>query len=239
MGCHFLLQEIFPTQGSNPRLLYCRQILYHWAAWEASPILHLFISGGKKRPPGSFISPADNILLEPGRFAGWELAEVKSWFISFPAPEYPGTWLESLRWASVPRGVWDRRSRSYNEVPLVLWKLASLGWDPRQICAGLSLAKQVYLILPVVYVPRRANENEFGNSNPIWNDLVKSTECILLENELFSYKTQISVSGVHLLVFYLSWKIWECSNYVTNVVAKALLQEMFPRTVSVVSELLK
>ena len=28
MGCHFLLQEIFPTQGSNPCLLHCRQILY-------------------------------------------------------------------------------------------------------------------------------------------------------------------------------------------------------------------
>ena len=26
-GCHFLLQEIFPTQGSNPDLPHCRQIL--------------------------------------------------------------------------------------------------------------------------------------------------------------------------------------------------------------------
>ena len=29
MGCHALLQEIFPTQGSNPGLPHCRQILYH------------------------------------------------------------------------------------------------------------------------------------------------------------------------------------------------------------------
>ena len=28
-GCHALHQEIFPTQGSNLRLLRCRQILYH------------------------------------------------------------------------------------------------------------------------------------------------------------------------------------------------------------------
>ena len=28
-GCHALLQGIFLTQGSNPRLLYCRQVLYH------------------------------------------------------------------------------------------------------------------------------------------------------------------------------------------------------------------
>ena len=31
---HFLFQEIFPTQGLNPRLLLGRQILYHWATWE-------------------------------------------------------------------------------------------------------------------------------------------------------------------------------------------------------------
>ena len=29
VSCHFLLQGIFPTQGLNPGLLHCRQILYH------------------------------------------------------------------------------------------------------------------------------------------------------------------------------------------------------------------
>ena len=29
MGSRFLLQEIFLTEGSNPGLLHCRQILYH------------------------------------------------------------------------------------------------------------------------------------------------------------------------------------------------------------------
>ena len=29
MGCHFLLQGIFLTQGSNLSLLHCRWILYH------------------------------------------------------------------------------------------------------------------------------------------------------------------------------------------------------------------
>ena len=28
VGCHFLLQRIFPTQGSNPGLPHCRQMLY-------------------------------------------------------------------------------------------------------------------------------------------------------------------------------------------------------------------
>ena len=29
VGCHCLLQEIFPTQGLNPRLPHYRQMLYH------------------------------------------------------------------------------------------------------------------------------------------------------------------------------------------------------------------
>ena len=29
MGCHAILQGIFPTQGLNPSLPHCRQILYH------------------------------------------------------------------------------------------------------------------------------------------------------------------------------------------------------------------
>ena len=35
VGCHFILQGIFPTPGSNLNLLLGRWILYHWATWEA------------------------------------------------------------------------------------------------------------------------------------------------------------------------------------------------------------
>ena len=34
-GCHFLLQGIFLTQGSTCVPCIGRQILYHWATWEA------------------------------------------------------------------------------------------------------------------------------------------------------------------------------------------------------------
>ena len=37
-GLPFLLQRIFPTQGLNPHLMHCRQILYHWATWEAKEL---------------------------------------------------------------------------------------------------------------------------------------------------------------------------------------------------------
>ena len=39
MGCHALLQGIFPTQGSNPGLPHCRQIPYH--------LSHQRMPGGK------------------------------------------------------------------------------------------------------------------------------------------------------------------------------------------------
>ena len=38
VGCHFLLQGIFPTQGLNLHLLHCRWILYHWATRDAQEI---------------------------------------------------------------------------------------------------------------------------------------------------------------------------------------------------------
>ena len=36
VGCHALLQKIFPAQGSNPGLLHCRWILY-WLSHQGSP----------------------------------------------------------------------------------------------------------------------------------------------------------------------------------------------------------
>ena len=41
MGSHSLLQEIFPTQGLNPGLQHCRQILYHLSPREAQVIRNI------------------------------------------------------------------------------------------------------------------------------------------------------------------------------------------------------
>ena len=41
VGCHFLLQGIFPTQGSKPGLTHCRQILYQ-LSHQGSPYIPLF-----------------------------------------------------------------------------------------------------------------------------------------------------------------------------------------------------
>ena len=49
-GCHALLQVIFPTQGSNPGLPHCRQILYH-LSHQGSPCtrtyIHIYITSNK------------------------------------------------------------------------------------------------------------------------------------------------------------------------------------------------
>ena len=45
VGCHALLQRIFPTQGSDPHLLHCRWILH--------PLSHLTLRGMAKDSLGS------------------------------------------------------------------------------------------------------------------------------------------------------------------------------------------
>ena len=50
VGCHFLLQGISLTQGSNPGLLHCRQILYQ-LSYEESPINGLTF--GQSAAPGT------------------------------------------------------------------------------------------------------------------------------------------------------------------------------------------
>ena len=47
VGCHALLQGIFPTQGSNRVSCTGRWILYHCATWEA----HVFLLGNTKVAP--------------------------------------------------------------------------------------------------------------------------------------------------------------------------------------------
>ena len=42
MGCHALLQGLFPTQGSNPGLPHCRRILYQ-QSHKRSPSIKTFI----------------------------------------------------------------------------------------------------------------------------------------------------------------------------------------------------
>ena len=73
VGCHVLLQGIFPTQGQNPGLPYCRWILYLWATrspWILEWVAYAF---SKDLPdpgikPGSPALQVDSLPLElPGK----------------------------------------------------------------------------------------------------------------------------------------------------------------------------
>ena len=74
VGCHTLLQGIFPTQGSNWGLLHCRQILYQ-LSYKRSPWILEWVSipspGDLPHPgikPGSSALQADSLSAElPGK----------------------------------------------------------------------------------------------------------------------------------------------------------------------------
>ena len=65
MSSHSLLQGIFLTQGSNPGLLHCRQILYHLRhQGNPLPILFFFFSIGYPKVMCIFASPLPCIQLK-------------------------------------------------------------------------------------------------------------------------------------------------------------------------------
>ena len=70
VGCHALLQGVFPTQGSNPGLLHFRQILYHLShqaiPWILEWIAYPF-SRGSSRPR----IPTRVSCIAGGFFASW------------------------------------------------------------------------------------------------------------------------------------------------------------------------
>ena len=71
VGCHFLLQGVFPTQGWNPGLLHCRQILYR-LSYKGSPFFKIITSN--QRPFLAFWFPYKLILISKPRqipYSGW------------------------------------------------------------------------------------------------------------------------------------------------------------------------
>ena len=60
VGCHALLQGIFPTQGQNPGLLHCKWILYHLSHQRSPRTLEWFPFSRGTCPTQEFkpVSPA-------------------------------------------------------------------------------------------------------------------------------------------------------------------------------------
>ena len=71
MGCHFLLQGIFPTQGSTSGLLHCRQILYclsHQGDIQPTPMCNQFLWEKLQLHPFSLIE-----MFLDSNFVQWEV----------------------------------------------------------------------------------------------------------------------------------------------------------------------
>ena len=70
VGFHALLQGIFPTQGSNPGLLHCRQIFYHLShqgnSWILEWVAYPFCSGSSQRKNQTRVS-----CMAGGFFTSW------------------------------------------------------------------------------------------------------------------------------------------------------------------------
>ena len=77
MGCHFLLQEIFPTQESNPGLLHCSQILY-WLSYHEAHLWLMVESIMEKAmaPHSSTLAWEIPWMEEPGRLQAMGLLRV-------------------------------------------------------------------------------------------------------------------------------------------------------------------
>ena len=82
MGCHALFQRVFLTQGSNPGLSNCRQILYH-LSHQLSPRILEWVAYPFSRGP----SPPRNwtgVSCLAGRFfTRWATREAFFFFFSF------------------------------------------------------------------------------------------------------------------------------------------------------------
>ena len=84
VGCHFLFQGIFPTQGWNLRVLYllhCRRILYHWATGETRVIY----CNNENIPHGFLMLPNQRQPLSRGNLIILNKVPMKfPMFLSFP-----------------------------------------------------------------------------------------------------------------------------------------------------------
>ena len=82
VGCHFLLQRIFPTQGLNPGLPHCRQIPYHLSHQGSPRILE---RGAYPFSSGSF----------PTQESNWDLLHCRWILYQLSYEGIPAPWTHS------------------------------------------------------------------------------------------------------------------------------------------------
>ena len=128
VGCHFLFQGTFPTQGSNPCLLHCRWILYHCATGKPLAIILVGLQlsqnyKSKQTSPFAILSPLDIRRKWPDRRSSVLLL-----------PDWCHLGIQASRTSGIPSLlVWFQRGNSLptgvvseRKSPGVFWALSSL-----------------------------------------------------------------------------------------------------------------
>ena len=77
MGCHFLLQGIFPTQGTNSGLLHCKQILYQ-LSHKGSPRIMVWVAYSFSRRSSRPRNQTRVSCIAGGFFTSWATREAWS-----------------------------------------------------------------------------------------------------------------------------------------------------------------
>ena len=125
VGCHFLLQGIFLTQGSNPSLLQCKQIIYWLSPWR-SPLL-MKVHGQKARAEPVLargLTLSFQRLLQDKSKLGWQERGMANWVtlaripvLSWYSSQLTFTsgipWRSVCTWQIAQLLPWEPQSMSY------------------------------------------------------------------------------------------------------------------------------
>ena len=121
--CHALLQEIFPTQGLNRGLLYCRWILYHLShqrnPLDLGPTLN---PGGSHLKILNFVTSAETLFPHKGSFTSLEGQDLHVSLGGHHSPPPP-----TCRVGPGPGWRWETRRRGLHCSRCVMWGLGRAG----------------------------------------------------------------------------------------------------------------
>ena len=92
VGCHFLVQEIFLTQGLNPDLPHCRQTLYQGSPFEAICVRVLVTQ--------SCLTLCDPMDCSPAGFSVHGILQARA-----------------VEWIAIPFAIWGYKGTVYQVIP--------------------------------------------------------------------------------------------------------------------------
>src|SRR5574341_1514981 len=113
VGCHFLLQGIFPTQGSNPVLPHCRQTLYHLShqgisrvtRYSLNVLLFLFGSSLLFHVQFELLLPDLHLGFSRGRSGGMVFPSLSEFSTVYCDPHSQRLWHGTTDWFQIGKGV--------------------------------------------------------------------------------------------------------------------------------------